>query len=804
MNINKNQKAWILMVLAAGANWAQAQSTPPVAVNVNAGISGGATDQLQDIVVTAQRRAEDVQHAALAIDVVTPLALSLEGATRASDLQNVVPALQISESGNGQQSLYVRGVGTLSAQSYSDPAVSFNVDGVSLGRTSSMTGVIYDLDRAEILKGPQGTLYGRNATGGAINIVPNQPQLGVTDGAAALTLGNYGDVHPDVYFNAAVTDSSAARLAMTYTKHDGYQTDGTGDADDYAGRAQYLVQFNDDLKVRLSADYAHDGGHDAGGTLIALQNPFTGAITASPYGRNVGNDDPRYGSLLAGQYSFISGRYFGPVEGALNNDDKFWGFMSEITWHNPLGSLTILPAYRSSSLNGLGNTFGYSQIVDEKDGQSSLELRLASEDTGLIRWIVGAYYFHESIDAIYQFNQEALAPIQDLNTGTLSKAGFGRLSIAPIENLRISAGLRYTDDRKTFDGTSKILLSACTVTAPIPACPSAPLMPTTSSFASESAQLGLFPIIPNTLYGSSLPGAADSVFPLYTIPINASQTFSKVTWHAGLEYDLAKESLLYANWDTGYHAGGFAFAEIKPTYLPEYVSAYSIGSKNRFLNDTLELNLEGFYWLYTNQQISHGGTDLNGAYVFYTNNAGSSTIKGGEISLKYLMTPHTVLSIDSQYLGAIYNDFSYQTPAGGTNAPPETGCPFSQTDATHYTVNCAGKTALQAPKWSGNVAIRQSIDLADYSLTGELSAHGQSASVIGFEMVPAEVQNAYAEGNASLTLAPTAGRWSVILFVNNFTDRRPYGSAYYNSVMGTFAASVGPPRIEGVRAAAKF
>src|SRR5580658_7224353 len=140
--MKKNQKAWILIALAACANWAQAQSAPPAAVNVNAGISGGTTDQLQDIVVTAQRRAEDVQHAALAIDVVTPLALSLEGATRASDLQNVVPALQISESGNGQQSLYVRGVGTLSAQSYSDPAVSFNVDGVSLGRTSSMTGVI--------------------------------------------------------------------------------------------------------------------------------------------------------------------------------------------------------------------------------------------------------------------------------------------------------------------------------------------------------------------------------------------------------------------------------------------------------------------------------------------------------------------------------------------------------------------------------------------------------------------------------------------------------------------------------------
>ena len=794
----------MVTALALWATVAQAQLASPSAQNGNAALSGESTDQLVEIVVTAQRRAEDVQHAALAIDVVSPLSISLAGATRATDLQNFVPALQISESGNAQQSLYLRSVGALSAQSYSDPAVSFNVDGIALGRTSSMTGVMYDLDRAEILKGPQGTLYGRNATGGAINILPNRPKLGVTEGEAALTLGNYGEVHPEIYLNAAVTDSSAARVALTYTKHSGYQTDGTSDAKDYAGRAQYLYEFSDTLSVRVAGDYAHDGGHNAGGTLIGLQNPFTGVVTASPYGRNVGNDDARYNALLGNQYSFISGRFFEPIQGGLNTDNKFWGFLSEITWRTPIGTLTVLPAYRRSNLHGLGNTFGYSQIVDEQDGQTSVEMRLASDNTGLIRWIVGGYYFHESIDAIYQFNQQALAPVQDLNTGTLSKAGFARLTVAPIEDFRISAGLRYTDDRKTFDGTSKILVSVCTAAAPPPGCPAAPLIPPAISFGSLASQLQLFPIIPNALYGSALPGAASSIFPLITKTINNSENFTKITWHAGLEYDLAKDSLLYANWDSGYHAGGFAFADIKPNYAPEFLSAYSVGSKNRFLNNKLELNVEGFYWRYTNQQIPHGGTDTDGAYVFYTDNAGASIIKGGEISLKYLVTPHTVLSMDAQYLDATYSNFTYRTPAGGTNAPPVTGCPFNQTDATHYTVNCAGKTALQAPKWTGNISIQQSVDIHDYLLTGELSAHGQASSVVGFEMVPIEVQNAYVEGNFSLTLAPAGARWSVIAFVNNFTDQRPYGSAYYNSVMGTFAASVAPPRNEGVRAAVKF
>src|SRR6266446_7390849 len=215
---------------------------------------------LEEVIVTAQWRSENVQHAALAVDVVSPVTLDLASANRASDIASQVPALQIGESGNGQQSLYLRSVGTFTANSYSDPAVAFNVDGVAIGRPSSMSGVMYDLDRAEVLKGPQGTLYGRNATGGAINIIPNQPKLGVTSGDVALTVGNYGEVHPEGSVNIAVSGASAARIALTYTRHDDYQTDGTGDANSYAGRLQYLYQPNDALSLRLAADYAHDGG----------------------------------------------------------------------------------------------------------------------------------------------------------------------------------------------------------------------------------------------------------------------------------------------------------------------------------------------------------------------------------------------------------------------------------------------------------------------------------------------------------------------------------------------------------------
>ncbi len=801
MSINKNILLAIGLGALASTAGGQTQNLQIAATNPTNPVNPGeVADQLGEIIVTAQRRSEDVQHAALAIDVVSPRELTLAGATRATDLQNLVPALQISASGNSQQSLYLRSVGTFTAQSYSDPAVSFNVDGVAIARPSSMTGVMYDLDRVEVLKGPQGTLYGRNATGGAINIIPNQPQLGSTSGDVALTAGNHSYIHPEIDVNLALSSASAARLALTYTKHDGYQTDDTGDANDYAGRAQYLFQLSDTLSVRLSGDYAHDGGSSPAGTLIGLQNPFTSAVTPSPLPRNVGPQDARVSALFANQYSFLAGRFFGPIDGEPNTDNRFWGLLTEVIWKTPIGTLTVLPSHREADLNDLTTTFAFGSIAVEHDQQSSVEARFASNNEGLIRWLVGAYYFHETINATYQFNQQALAPIQGLDTGTLSKAGFARLTFAPLNDFRISTGLRYTDDRKTFDGTSKILIDACTAAA----CPGAPLIPAASSFASEASQLSLFPIIPGVLYGSTLPGAGRTVFPVVTKAIDLAQSFSKITWHAGLEYDLTKDSLLYANWDTGYHAGGFAFAEIKPTYAPEFITAYSVGTKNRFLHDTLQVNLEGFYWRYTNQQIPHGGTDLDGAYVFYTDNAGASIINGGEVSIKYLLTPRTVINLDTQYLKAVYSRFTYQTPAGGTNAPPLTGCPYSQTDATHYTINCAGKNAQQSPKWSGNIGIQQTVDVGDYRLIGEATAHAQSASKVGFELIPVEVQKAYAETNLSLSLVPSSARWSVTAFVNNLDDKRPYGTSFYNSVVGAIGASVGTPRMEGIRASYRF
>lgn len=778
---------------------AQAQVTAPAPAAAEQ-----AAPQLGEIIVTAQRRSENVQRAALAVDVVSTDKLALVSANRASDLVTLVPALQIGESGQGQQSLYLRGVGTFSANSYSDPAVAFNVDGVAIGRPSSMSGVLYDLARVEVLKGPQGTLYGRNATGGAINIVPNAPRLGQTSGYAALTLGTYAEVHPEGAINVAVSETSAARLAFTYLRHDGYQSDGTGDADNYAFRGQYLIKPSSDFSIRLAGDYAHDGGHNAAGTLIGVINPFTGVTTPSPFPRNLGFKDPRVEALYTGQYSFLSGRYGQGVLGTPKTDASYWGALAEVIWNTPIGTLTVLPSHREARLNDYTSAFGFGEIALEHDRQTSVEARLASDNTGLIRWLIGAYYFKESIGSTYQYNQITLGPIQVLSTGTKSKAGFGRLTIAPPPELRFTGGIRYTDDHKYFNGISQILLSICTRSTPIPACPNAPLIPDASSFAELISKLQLVSIVPNSLYCSTLPGAETSVFRQINIPVNQSANYSKITWHAGVEYDAAPNSLLYASADTGYHAGGFAFALFKPTYDPEVLTAYSMGSKNRFFDNKLQLNLELFYWKYANQQISHGAIDTPGNQVFITDNAGSSTIKGAEISARYLLGRNTTLSFDAQYVDAKYDRFIYTTPAGGTNGPPVTSCPFVRSSPTIYTINCAGKQLQQTPKWAGNVGIQHVVHLDRNTLTGDVTTRFQSSDSVGFELVPVERQNAFTETNVAITLAPAAGKWSATAFVNNIESNRPLGQSFLTTTVGIYAATVAPPRTAGVRFAVEF
>ena len=256
-----SRKAWLRLsaTLAfapfAPASIANAQeaATPPAAAADEESASG-----LTEIVVTAQQRGENLQKAAVALSVVTGEDLQKAGIVGIETLQKNVPALQVGNGSTGNF-IFIRGVGSFSISPTSDPAVAFNYDGVYVGRSGSTTGALFDLARVEVLKGPQGTLYGRNATAGAINVLPTQPQLGEFSGYATAGYGNDDAYNVEGALNAAAGDNAGLRFSGIYAQHDGYLRDGTSSDKTLGLRGQLKVELDPRLTVRIAADYAHQG-----------------------------------------------------------------------------------------------------------------------------------------------------------------------------------------------------------------------------------------------------------------------------------------------------------------------------------------------------------------------------------------------------------------------------------------------------------------------------------------------------------------------------------------------------------------
>jgi len=215
-----------------------------------------ASEGLTDIIVTAQRVSESAQRAPIAISVVNADDLVQQAVTRPEDLSRLVPALVANSAGGSYTTFSLRGVGNSTLNAYSDPAIAFNYDGVYIARPSSTGGTFYDLQRVEVLKGPQGTLYGRNATGGAINVIPNRPKPGANTAEAVVSYGNYNAVIGQAALNFAVGDRGAVRLSGNVTNDDPYYNDGTYNQDEYGFRGQIYADLTADFNVRVAADYA--------------------------------------------------------------------------------------------------------------------------------------------------------------------------------------------------------------------------------------------------------------------------------------------------------------------------------------------------------------------------------------------------------------------------------------------------------------------------------------------------------------------------------------------------------------------
>ena len=778
-------------------------SEPATDTAASVGVQPTPDNQLGDIIVTAQRRSENLQRAAVPVDVVSAAAVLKAGITEPTALGTLVPALVAAPNGGGTVSYFVRGVGNFASNPLFDSAVAFNYDGVYIGRETATSGLFYDLERIEVLKGPQGTLYGRNATGGAINVNPVHPKVGTLSGYATASYGDYNAFTAEGALNLPLGPLGALRISGDYARHDGHLSDGTSDEKLGGVRAQMLGELTPSLTVRVSGDYEHIGGRGVGSSYAnGLQfNPAAGGfvVVDSGLGHSVGLYDPAAQAYRTTLAAGPAGRKLAPLDAQPYVDNNIYGANAEIAYDTGFGKLTVIPAWRYSTVNTITAVPGFMAGLQTKDEQYSVEARFAGDRIGPFDYTLGGLYYNETNRDHFAVDQQALATFQDFVNKTDSYAVFARATAHLSDALRLVGGVRYTKDDKRFDGASVGLTVVCVVrVAGVPTCPNAPLLP----FTWTPAQLTL-PVPPVAGAAAPVPGTGTIIARNGNV-VDASLNKGRVTYRGAVEYDVGPRSLAYASVETGFRAGGFSLAQGYETYQPETITAYTVGSKNRFLDNRLQLNVEGFLWKYRNQQLAHIGVDLAGQNGNFTQNIGRTTMYGVDAESRLLVTPTTALNAQVQYLHTRYDSFAYQFP--NTATPPLTGCLVTPVagNATVLTVDCSGKPAFNSPTWTVNLGADQTIRLGRYKVVGSIDSQYRSGRFVGFEFQAAERQGPTWQTSIQVSFGPDDDRWSIEGFVRNIENDRYITNAQYFLIGNGLSIVTAPPRTYGVRGAVRF
>lgn len=785
---------------------------------------------LDVITVTARRQDETLQDAGIAIDAITGDNLARSGVVNAMDITKSVPAVSLTNGGANITSIYLRGVGNNTTSSFNDSAVSSNFDGVSIGRSSGLLGAaFFDIARVEVLKGPQGILYGRNSTGGNFNVIPNPPRLGELSGGANISYGNYDALNIDAHVNLPLGDNVAMRIAGASLNHDGYYNDGTGDQDVNALRAQLLFEPSDTVSVRLSTDWTSLGGLGAGGSYVGLYRPTppsatnpAGSFTFIPV-----DFDPSEGLNSPASNAFRQNNFFAPanafytaLQGEQSLDSEYVGVHAEVNIETPVGELTFIPAYRrstdDSAFYGPGFDFGN---VNEVINQYSAELRLAGS-AGMVDYQVGGIWFNEDQTAMNSYSQVYVLPILSYEHDLKSLAAFGQLTLNLTDDLRVIGGLRYTHDKKSIAGESTAFVVSCTA-APSPTgpCATSGLLPTfpgdlltsqqamaylrdegfispTATFTPQNGPPQIFPLING---GTAVIVAAPTF-------VDQGLSFDKVTWRAGVEYDVAPDSLLYASVETGYRAGGVQVNAAIPSFRPETITTFTIGSKNRFLDDRLQVNVEGFHWRYRDQQQTYF-TAITGVLQNVTNNVGDVNITGFDLDVIARPFENTTLGAKVQYLDATYSTAILTTAFPRTNA----ACPATATGTSTIgtpsfpivALDCSGFPPLFSPKWTLNLDAQQVVPVTEaLELIGNVRAAFRDGQFGASDYIAPSFIESYWLFDADLTLQDIDNGWSLGAFIRNIGNTRR--DQFPQTVVGLSVAHYNPPRTYGLRVGYEF
>jgi len=789
------------------------QTTQPAAATRDSN-DAQANVGLAEIVVTAQKRSQNVQDTPLSITAVSGDTLVKAGIQQVGELNRIDPALQIS-AGAGVLTTFIRGVGNPVTTAGNEASVPVYIDDVYFIRAAAPFFDLASVERVEVLKGPQGTLFGRNASGGVISVYTRDPSTSEFSGELRGGYGNYDTVDLKGYINIPITERLAANYSISYHNQGkgwgrnkqlvdlfdtskGYLPGG----DDYwkdkslSMRGKILAELTDTTTVKLIG-YYQDSTSEIGFNARALP----GSIGGTPDGAHNGFADvcglhpcPSQALPPLGFYdvSLPTTRPPGSKakHGPQNDKSEGYGFSGRIDQELGFADLVSITAYRKNKeafyANGNYSPYAWAfydlNIVDK---QFSQELQLKSKPSSPIQWIVGAFYLNADggfsptlitgpavnglgLESIGLFGQQKVK----------SYAGFGQTTVPIGDRTHITAGIRYTKDKVIGQGCTQITFT-----------------PATAAFL---LSLGT---PPTTL--AAMQACADSTV---TVP-DISPTFKKVTWKGAIDHEIAQDVMIYGSVSRGFKAGTFNTLPLdSPALRPEVVDAYEIGLKSELFDRRVRFNLALFWNDIDSPQVTG---QRNGLVAL--KNAGSARTKGVEFDTAFAPTRGLTLRLAGSYLDAKFRDFpdapSY-CPSPKIDAATcqilSPAPPLAPGNVNAIFINGNGNTLPMASKWkfSGSVSYDAevaSVGKATFDLTASYSSK-----------FPWDADNLWYESahlllNSSVTLAPEAlENVSLRFWMKNITNRK-VNLGYYAQASGSaFGSAPAAPRTYGLEASFRW
>jgi iron complex outermembrane receptor protein len=724
--------------------------SPAIAQTQSASIKSDDDNQLAAIIVTAQKRSEDIQDALLSVTAFTGPTLTAAEVTVVSDLGEIDSTLQFSAVG-GIATVFMRGLGNPVATSGNEASVPMYIDDVYYSRLSPSFFDLANVNDVEILKGPQGTLFGRNASAGVISIYTRDPaNIPVIE--AMVGYGNYATTTAQLYASVPITDRSAADISLSeYNQASGWGRNvHNGDQTDlnrfFTARSKILWKPTDSTTVKLIGYYVE-------------QNSLQGELT-TPYEGTVGGGvdnsgtitlppvppQPRFYDINLDQMPGVTNATYG---GSIHVDQEVgFGLFSSIS----AARKTKETLFEDGDISSYPLSIANARPVDQ---QYSEELQLKSKPGALMSWIGGLFYLntlagynpiHISGDTSIAegINSIGLMGEQRLN----SFAPYGQITYPILRDTNLTVGLRYNKDDLRGFGTTTIY--------PYP--------------------------------GGPLSGLGPSF--LAAPPFDQTRDFEKLTYKAGLDHHFDPDVMTYAFVSTGYKSGTYNTVSISSGALrPETVTTYELGLKTELFGHRLRLAGAVFRNNLKNPQVQ--STQMGLETVI---NAGSARSQGMEVESIGLLARGLTARLSATYLQAEFLDFSnapyfYQRPGGGNNLG---------------SINARGNVLPRAPRESIDAGLNYVIDV---SSVGKFAFDTNIAYSSKFYW---DADNVISEGalsivNASATFTPRrAEAFSIRLWVKNLTNKEYYSLEYEEQGTGGFAASPAAPRTVGGEFRFKF